>query len=255
MSFLTKNTLPFWNWYETLELELQITRQPHHLTLKSMTYQNTWRSDQSTAVSFDFQIINWQQNHLKFKSLDNQIISISNPMTTNSENFRSLDNPINWISDQSTTASLESQMNSENQIKINESQVTWLQLITQPLEFQISWQPNHLNLKSFDIQITWIWEAMDKQTWNQMAIKIIWQPSHLNCNWCQSDIIWFSHQRRAPLSYRFFMVGNFRHRLARSICYIELYRYIGHRPFREKRKEQRNCDKRDCDCESHRVVC
>ena len=61
---------------------------------------------------------------------------------------------------------------------------------------------------------------MDKQTWNQMVIKISWQPSHLNCNWCQSDINWFSHQRSAHLSYRFIMVGNFRHRLARSICYI-----------------------------------
>ena len=76
-----------------------------------------------------------------------------------------------------TLASLEFQMNCENQIRINESQVTWLQLITQPLEFQISWQPNHLNFKSIDIQIIGISNHL---TTKPPESQIIRHPNHLN---------------------------------------------------------------------------
>ena len=48
--------------------------------------------------------------------------------------------------------------------------------LTKSFESHISWQPNHLNLKSFDIQITWI---SDQLTTESLESQIHWQPHHL----------------------------------------------------------------------------
>ena len=53
------------------------------------------------------------------------------------------------------------------------------------------WQPNHLNLKSFDIQITWI---SNQLTTNSFESQIGWQPNHLNLRSIDNRITWISNQ-------------------------------------------------------------
>ena len=63
--------------------------------------------------------------------------------------------------------------------------------LTKSFESRISWQPNHLNLKSFDIQITWI---SNQLTTNSFESQIDWQPNHLNLRSIDNRIIWISNQ-------------------------------------------------------------
>ena len=63
--------------------------------------------------------------------------------------------------------------------------------LTKPFESHISWQPNHLNLKSFDIQITWI---SNQLTTNSFESQIDWQPNHLNLRSIDNRITWISDQ-------------------------------------------------------------
>ena len=147
--------------------------------------------------SFEPRII-WHPNRLNLKSIDNQLIWISNRLTTNSFesqsdwqpnhlNPRSIDNQTTWISNPLTTTSLES---------------------------QIGWQPNHLNLKSMDNQVNWIP--------NQLPTKIIWISDQMTTKSFDSQLVWIWHQltfepielRTLP-SYRLLIFGNFRHRLVR----------------------------------------
>ena len=63
--------------------------------------------------------------------------------------------------------------------------------LTKSFESHISWQPNHLNLKSFDIQITWI---SNQLTTNSFESQIDWQPNHLNLRSIDNRITWISNQ-------------------------------------------------------------
>ena len=147
--------------------------------------------------SFEPQTI-WHPNRLNLKSIDNQLIWISNRLTTNSFesqsdwppnhlNLKSIDNQTTWISNPLTTTSLES---------------------------QIGWRPNHLNLKSMDNHLNWIS--------NQLPTKIIWISDQMTTKSFDSQLVWIWHQltfepielRTLP-SYRFLIFGNFRHRLVR----------------------------------------
>ena len=128
--------------------------------------------------------IRWQPNRLNLK-FDNQIRWQPNHL-----NPRSFDNQTTWISNHSTSKSIEFGINWE----------------PKSLESQITWQPNHLHLKSDDNQITWIP--------NQMTTKPF--DSQFTWTWHQ---LTFEHWTPHTSSYRFIMVGNVRHRLARSICY------------------------------------
>ena len=58
----------------------------------------------------------------------------------------------------------------------------------QPKSFEahIDWQPNHLNLKSIDNQISWQPKSFESQ--------IRWQPNRLTLNSFESDINWLSNQ-------------------------------------------------------------
>ena len=58
--------------------------------------------------------------------------------------------------------------------------------LTKSFESHISWQPNHLTLKSFDIQITWI---SNQLTTNSFESQIDWQPDHLNLKSIDNQII------------------------------------------------------------------
>ena len=128
--------------------------------------------------------IRWQPNRLNLK-FDNQTRWQPNHL-----NPRSFDNQTTWISNHSTSKSIEFRINWE----------------PKSLESQITWQPNHLHLKSDDNQITWIP--------NQMTTKPF--DSQFTWTWHQ---LTFEHWTPHTSSYRFIMVGNFRHCLARSICY------------------------------------
>ena len=118
--------------------------------------------------------------------------------------------------------------------------------ISDLIESQISWQPNHLNPKSFDNQINWISnqlttsslesQSTDNQnhlnhtsagnqiTWtpNQLTTKVIWISNQMTPKSLDSQLVWIWHQLtfepielHTPSSYRFLMFGNFRHRLVR----------------------------------------
>ena len=156
------------------------------------------------------------------------------------------------IPNQTTTNSLESQVNWHPlNLKSLDNQITWIsiQSTTKSFEPQIIWQPNHLNLKSFDIQINWIPNQLRTKiigisnhlTTESLEPQIRWQPNHLNLKSDDNQITWipnqmttkpfdsqftwiwhqltFEHWTPHTSSYRFIMVGNFRHRLVRSICY------------------------------------
>ena len=222
-------------------LEFQVSWQPNHLTFTSID---------NVTKSFESQI-NCPPSHFNFKSVDNQIIWISNRLTTKSFGSQIISQPIPlnlksidyqtscpWISNQLITKPFESQsIDSQNQLiqTSEDNPAVWIsnQFTTQPFEFQIRWQPNPWNFKSTAIS--------NRLTNKSLQSHNNWQPTHLNLKerWTNkpqikwhsksvrnqatwSDINWFSHQRHTPSSYRFFMVGNFRHRLARSICYMYL---------------------------------
>ena len=111
-------------------------------------------------------------------------------------------------------------------------QIIWIsnQLITKSLEFQISWQPNHLNLK-----ITWLSNQLttnhlnlrSNDTHKSLVSQISWQPNHLDLKSVENQISWISNQLTTKSfgfrtnwhphtsSYRCVIFGNFRHRLAR----------------------------------------
>ena len=84
-----------------------------------------------------------------------------------------------------------------------ESSINWPKTI----KSHISWQPNHLNLKSIDSQITWIPNQMTTKSFDSQLIRI----------WHQ--LTFEPIELHTPFSYKFLMVGNFRHRLVRKICY------------------------------------
>ena len=63
--------------------------------------------------------------------------------------------------------------------------------LTKSFESHISWQPSHLNLKSFDIQITWI---SNQLTTNSFESQIDRQPNHLNLRSTDNRITWMSNQ-------------------------------------------------------------
>ena len=130
------------------------------------------------------------QNHLNHTSVDNQITWTSNHLTSKSLESQSIYNRLIWISSRLTTKSLE---------------------------FQINWQPNHLNLKStdkqnqsnhtsIDNQTTWIsnplttnslenLKSVDNQIiWisNWLTTKLLesqtnWQPHHLKFKWTDNQ--------------------------------------------------------------------
>ena len=77
--------------------------------------------------------------------------------------------------------------------------------LTKSFESHISWQPNHLNLKSIDNQITWIsdqltTESLESQfnhiTWssNQQTTKIIWSTHRLTTKSFESQFNWQANQ-------------------------------------------------------------
>ena len=180
--------------------------------------------------SFESQT-DWQQNHLNLRSIDNQLIVISNQLTNKiiwiSNQLTTkiiwisnqLTTKIIWISNRLTTNSLKSQTDwqpNRLNLKSIDNQLIWIsnRLTTKSLESQINWQPNHLNLKSIDSHITW--------SSNQQTTKIIWSTHRLTTKSFDSQLVWIWHQltfepielRTLP-SYRFLIFGNFRHRLVR----------------------------------------
>ena len=146
----------------------------NNLNHTSVENQLTWTSNHLTAKLLESQI-NWQPTHLNLRSIDNQLTWIRNQLT----------NKINRIAHRLTTKSLE-------------SQIKW-----QPtLEFQIDWQPNHLNFKLIDNQINWIsnqltttsLEVRINRQPKSFEAHIDWQPNHLTLNSLESDINWLSNQ-------------------------------------------------------------
>ena len=72
--------------------------------------------------------------------------------------------------------------------------------LTKSFESHISWQPNHLNHKSFDIQITWI---SNQLTTNSFESQIDWQPNHLNLKSDDNQIIWLpTRLNLTPIDFR-----------------------------------------------------
>ena len=201
-----------------------------------------WITHQLTTKSLEPQII-WHPNRLNLKSLDCQVIWISNRLTT--------DNQFIWISERLTTKSLESQLTTNSL----ESQISWQ---TKSIEPHIDWQPNHLNFKSTDNQLTRI---SNRLTTKSFESQLDWQPNRLNLKsivttsleaqsnrqpksfethrlttksfesqitWqsksLESHFTWIWHQLtfepvelHTPSSYRFLISGNFRHHLARKL--------------------------------------
>ena len=178
----------------TKSLEPQTIWHPNHLNLKSIDNQLIWISNRLTTKSFESQI-NWQPTHLNLKSIDNQIT---------------------WISDQLTTNSFESQIDWQpNHLNLRsiDNQTAWISnpLTTNSLESQIGWRPNHLNLKSTDNQINWIsnrlttkitWISDNQTTWisnplttNSLESQIGWRPNHLNLkSIIDNQITWIPNQ-------------------------------------------------------------
>ena len=159
--------------WQPKSFESHISWPPNHLNLKSFDIQTTWISNQLTSKPCESQI-NWQPNHWNRKLIDNHIW-ILNQLTTN----------ITWIE-----ISWQPRLNLESIDNIKS------------VEPHISWQPNHLNLRPTDNQITWIPNQLTtKIIWisNQMTAKslefqIRWQPTHLTLNSFGSDINWLSNQ-------------------------------------------------------------
>ena len=79
----------------------------------------------------------------------------------------------------------------ELQSFISEGSLAQKLRLTKSVESHIDWQPNHLNLKSFDIQIAWI---SNQLTTNSFESQIDWQPTHLNLKSIDEKIIWISDQ-------------------------------------------------------------
>ena len=71
--------------------------------------------------------------------------------------------------------------------------------LTKSFESHISWQPNHLNLKSFDIQITWI---SNQLTTNSFESQIDWQPNHWNLRSIDNRITWISNWQPHHLKFK-----------------------------------------------------
>ena len=149
----------------TNSLEPQIIWQPNHLNLKSIDNQLIWISDQLTTNSLESEVnwqtksieshIDWQPNHLNLKSIENQLL-----------NLESIDNQIIWISNWLTTKSIESQINwqpphlkfestdNQNHLKHTsiDNQTIW---ISNHLTIQITWISLQLNLTSIDFRTNW----------------------------------------------------------------------------------------------------
>ena len=149
--------------------------------------QYFWSIRSKTAQTYFGSQINWQPNHWNRRSIDNQITWILNQLTTK----------ITWIANHLTTTF-----------------ECWINWQHQSVESHISWQPNHMNLRWTDNQITWIP--------NQLTTKIIWISNQMTTKSFDSQLIRIWHQLtfepielHTPSSYRFLMVGNFRHRLVR----------------------------------------
>ena len=75
--------------------------------------------------------------------------------------------------------------------------------ISDSLESQSSWQPNHFNPKSFDNHVNWIssqlttkiiWITHQLTTKSYYEFQISWQPNHLNLKSCNNQITWISNQ-------------------------------------------------------------
>ena len=89
-------------------------------------------------------------------------------------------------------------------LKSFDIQISWIsnQLTTSSFESQIDWQPNHLNLRSIDNRITWISNQLTTKSvesqinWQPKSFEpqIRWQPNHLTLNSFESDINWLSNQ-------------------------------------------------------------
>ena len=101
--------------------------------------------------SFEPQII-WQPNHFKLKSIDNQIIGISNRLTTTSFESQSIWQPnhLNPTSFHIWTAWISNQLTTK---------IIWISnhLTTKSVQSQIIRHPNHLNPKALDNQIIFNW--------------------------------------------------------------------------------------------------
>ena len=139
----------------TKSFESRISWQPNHLNLKSFDIQITFMN----LKSIDNQLI-WISNRLATKSFESQI-----NLQPNHLNLKSIDNHITWSSNQQTTKIISSTH----------------RLTTKPLESQIIWHPNHLKLKSLDNQ-------------NHLNLKSDDNQSHLNLDSFESDINWLSNQ-------------------------------------------------------------
>ena len=63
--------------------------------------------------------------------------------------------------------------------------------LTKSFESHISWQPNHLNIKSFDNQLIWI---SNRLTTESFESQIDWQPNHLNLKSIDNQLIWISNR-------------------------------------------------------------
>ena len=165
----------------TKSLESQIFWQPIDLNLKSFDIQITWIWNQSTSESLESQI-SWRPNHWNHKSIDNRIW-ILNQLTTK----------IAWIANPATTT-FESWINWQH--KSFESHMSW-----QPnhLNLRSIDNQNHLNLKSDDNQITWIWNQVTTKSFDSQLI------------WVWHQLTFQPFELHTPSSYRFLMVGNFRH--------------------------------------------
>ena len=89
-------------------------------------------------------------------------------------------------------------------LKSFDIQIIWIsnQLTTNSFESQIDWQPNHLNLRSIDNRITWIWNQLTTTSLEVQINKqpksfeahIDWQPNHLNLKSIDNQINWISNQ-------------------------------------------------------------
>ena len=122
------------------ELQSIFLEEVETQNLKPIDNQLIWISNRLTTKSLESQI-NWQPNHLNLKSFW-QPHHLKFKSTDNQNHLKHTltDNQIIWISNQLTTKSIE-------------SQIFW-----QPKSFesQIRWQPNHLTLNSFESDINWL---------------------------------------------------------------------------------------------------
>ena len=162
----------------------QIAWNSNHLTTnlisKQLTTKIMWITHQLTTKSLESQII-WHPNHLSLKSTDNQITGIAKQLTTTFESW------IKW-----QPRSHEPHIFANQVTTTFESWINWQH---KPFESHISRQPNHLNLRSTDNQITWIP--------NQLTTKIIWISNQVTTKSLESQVIWLStHSDLTSVDFR-----------------------------------------------------